>query len=52
MLLLGFASGCGGDIESRMTEVRALQDVGQYDASVDELHQVMKNRADIDRRFG
>ena len=30
-LLLG--TGCGGDIESRMAEVRALQDVGQFSAA-------------------
>lgn len=38
---LGVASGCGGDIESRMAEVRALQDVGQFDASTKELQEIL-----------
>lgn len=46
-LLLAVASGCGGDIESRMTEVRALQDVGQFDASVDELKEILAIDPDL-----
>jgi tetratricopeptide (TPR) repeat protein len=46
-LLLGIASGCGGDIESRMTEVRALQDVGQFDASIDELKEILAIDPDL-----
>jgi tetratricopeptide (TPR) repeat protein len=33
--------GCGGDIEARMAEVRALQDVGQFSASIDELREIL-----------
>ena len=33
--------GCGGDIEARMAEVRALQDVGQFTASIDELREIL-----------
>lgn len=33
--------GCGGDIDARMAEVRALQDVGQYEASIAELRQIL-----------
>jgi len=44
-LLMGFlallAAGCGGDIEARMAEVRALQDVGQFSASIDELREIL-----------
>ncbi len=35
------ALGCGGDFESRMAEVRALQDVGQFNASIDELREIL-----------
>ncbi|MBW2359718.1 MAG: tetratricopeptide repeat protein [Deltaproteobacteria bacterium] len=34
-------SGCGGDIDGRLAEVRALQDVGQHEASIDELRQIL-----------
>ena len=40
-------SGCGGDIEARMAEVRALQDVGQYQASIDELRQILSIEPDL-----
>ncbi len=33
--------GCRGDIESRMAEVRALQDVGQFTASIEELREIL-----------
>ncbi len=46
-LMLGIASGCGGDIETRMTEVRALQDVGQFDASADELKEILAIDPDL-----
>jgi tetratricopeptide (TPR) repeat protein len=39
--------GCGGDIESRMAEVRALQDVGQFSASVDELREILAVNPDL-----
>ena len=39
--------GCGGDIESRMAEVRALQDVGQFDASVEELQAILAIDPDL-----
>jgi tetratricopeptide (TPR) repeat protein len=48
-------AGCGGDIESRMAEVRALQDVGQFDASVEELQAVLAidpNLAEANYRLG
>jgi tetratricopeptide (TPR) repeat protein len=38
--------GCGGDIESRMAEVRALQDVGQFTASIDELREILAAQPD------
>jgi tetratricopeptide (TPR) repeat protein len=38
---LGFGVGCGGGVESRMAEVRALQDVGQFAASVEELREIL-----------
>jgi tetratricopeptide (TPR) repeat protein len=40
-------SGCGGDIESRMAEVRALQDVGQFSASVPELQEILAIDPDL-----
>lgn len=40
-------SGCGGDLDARMAEVRALQDVGQYEASIDELRQVLAIEPDL-----
>ena len=42
-----FALGCGGDIEARMAEVRALQDVGQFTASIDELREIMAISPDL-----
>ena len=42
VLALGLVlSGCGGDIDARMAEVRALQDVGQYEASIAELRPIL-----------
>ena len=38
--------GCGGDSESRMAEVRALQDVGQFTASIDELREILAEKPD------
>ena len=38
--------GCGGDVEARMAEVRALQDVGQFSASIDELREILAVRPD------
>jgi len=38
--------GCGGDVEARMAEVRALQDVGQFTASIDELREILAERPD------
>jgi len=35
------AVGCGGDVETRMAEVRVLQDVGQFTASIDELREIL-----------
>jgi tetratricopeptide (TPR) repeat protein len=45
-LALG-ALGCGGDIEARMAEVRALQDVGQFTASIDELREILAIAPDL-----
>jgi tetratricopeptide (TPR) repeat protein len=39
--------GCGGDIEARMAEVRALQDVGQFTASIDELREILAISPDL-----
>jgi tetratricopeptide (TPR) repeat protein len=41
------ALGCGGDVESRMAEVRALQDVGQFQASIDELREILAVAPDL-----
>ena len=41
------AVGCGGDVESRMAEVRALQDVGQFNASIDELREILAVSPDL-----
>jgi len=41
------ALGCGGDIEARMAEVRALQDVGQFTASIDELREILAISPDL-----
>lgn len=55
-LALGLlALGCGGDVETRMREVRALQDVGQYQASIDELREILviaPNLAEASYRLG
>src|SRR5215471_4460309 len=40
-------AGCGGDVESRMAEVRALQDVGQFNASIDELREILTVAPDL-----
>ena len=40
-------AGCGGDVESRMAEVRALQDVGQFQASIDELREILAIAPDL-----
>src|SRR5262245_31973572 len=40
-------TGCGGDVESRMAEVRALQDVGQFNASIDELREILAVAPDL-----
>lgn len=45
--LLFVALGCGGDIESRMAEVRALQDVGQFTASIEELREILVSVPDL-----
>ncbi len=34
-------AACGGDVESRMVEVRALQDVGQFTTSIEELREIL-----------
>ena len=47
LALTGFATGCGGDVEARMAEVRALQDVGQFSASIDELRQILAVSPDL-----
>jgi tetratricopeptide (TPR) repeat protein len=39
--------GCGGDIGCRMTEVRALQDVGQFNASIQELREILTISPDL-----
>jgi len=41
------AAGCGGDVESRMQEVRALQDVGQFTESIDELREILAMAPDL-----
>jgi tetratricopeptide (TPR) repeat protein len=41
------ALACGGDVESRMAEVRALQDVGQFNASIDELREILALSPDL-----
>jgi tetratricopeptide (TPR) repeat protein len=47
-LALAFvAAGCGGDIDSRMQEVRALQDVGQFTESIDELREILAIAPDL-----
>jgi tetratricopeptide (TPR) repeat protein len=39
--IAAFALACGGDIETRLAEVRALQDVGQFTESIDELREIL-----------
>jgi tetratricopeptide (TPR) repeat protein len=47
LVVAAFAfSGCGGDIDGRLAEVRALQDVGQHEASIDELRQILATAPD------
>jgi len=41
LALVWLGGGCGGDIEARMAEVRALQDVGQFSASIEELREIL-----------
>lgn len=41
LALAWLGTGCGGDIEARMAEVRALQDVGQFSASIEELREIL-----------
>jgi len=45
LALLG--TGCGGDLESRMAEVRALQDVGQFTESLEELREILAIAPDL-----
>jgi tetratricopeptide (TPR) repeat protein len=40
-------TGCGGDLESRLQEVRALQDVGQYKASIPELREILTEQPNL-----
>lgn len=51
-LLFGLAAlvlviACGGDVESRMAEVRALQDVGQFAGSIPELREILTISPDL-----
>jgi tetratricopeptide (TPR) repeat protein len=41
------ALACGGDVEARMAEVRALQDVGQFNASIEELREILAVSPDL-----
>jgi tetratricopeptide (TPR) repeat protein len=41
------AAACSGDVESRMAEVRVLQDVGQFTASIDELREILAIAPDL-----
>ena len=45
LALSGF--GCGSDLESRMAEVRALQDVGQFTESIDQLREILAVSPDL-----
>ena len=47
LVLLSSLAGCGGDIESRMAEVRALQDVGQFAGSIEELREILTVAPDL-----
>jgi tetratricopeptide (TPR) repeat protein len=44
---LVWCAGCGGDVESRMAEVRALQDVGQFAGSIQELREILVVAPDL-----
>jgi len=44
---IALATGCGGDVESRMQEIRALQDVGQFTESISELREVLAISPDL-----
>jgi tetratricopeptide (TPR) repeat protein len=44
---LSLSVGCAGDIESRLAEVRALQDVGQFNASIEELRDILTVSPDL-----
>ena len=46
-LLALVSVGCGGDIESRMAEVRALQNVGQFKGSIEELREILTVSPDL-----
>jgi tetratricopeptide (TPR) repeat protein len=45
--LLALAIGCGSDVDSRMQEIRALQDVGQFTESITELREVLAISPDL-----
>jgi tetratricopeptide (TPR) repeat protein len=47
LAMLGLFTACGGDIESRMAEVRALQDVGQFARSIEELREILAVSPDL-----
>lgn len=48
LLALGMQGlGCGGDVEARMAEVRALQDVGQFTESIDQLREILALAPDL-----
>jgi tetratricopeptide (TPR) repeat protein len=46
-LALALPVGCGGDVDSRMQEVRALQDVGQFTQSIEELREILAISPDL-----
>lgn len=45
--LAALSVACGGDVESRMAEVRALQDVGQFESSIEELREILAISPDL-----
>jgi tetratricopeptide (TPR) repeat protein len=45
--LIALTAGCGGDVDSRMQEIRALQDVGQFTESISELREVLAISPDL-----
>ena len=47
LAVVAFCIGCGGDVESRMAEVRALQDVGQFSGSIEELREILTVSPDL-----